>query len=170
VRFWNDHVLAGVPPAPTGSPRDSEVIREQNPGALKATGMKSATPEQEQVIERFRLAAAQASVAGLAVEEAKNLVIKIIGDAEGIMGTFGKITYRITKDRVSTDWAAVASVYAHAIERLVDVAMDATQVEVGAPITMGEVSAIAAQVAAAPGLYTTTTPGEPRFVPYFKED
>jgi predicted phage-related endonuclease len=166
VRFWHHYVEAGVPPAPSGAKPDTDLL-QQTDGGVKDTGLLSATTGQESMIDRLRLAMAQASIAAMAAEEHKNLVKQLIGDAEGIAGTFGTITWRRSKDRSSTDWEAVAAVYRRAIERLHDLlsgsAGDAAEIA-------SEVRIVDAGVATAESLYTTTVPGSRVFLTHFKED
>jgi predicted phage-related endonuclease len=166
VRFWHDNVEAGVPPAPTGSKADTDLLQGTDGGRKDTVGLLSATPGQEAMIDRLRLAVVQASIAAMTAEEHKNLVKQIIGEAEGIAGTFGTITWRRSSDRQSTDWEAVASVYHNAVERL-----HLLLAHPGDPEHLAsEARIIEAQVASAEPLYSTTIPGSRRFVTNFKED
>jgi predicted phage-related endonuclease len=104
--FWVNNVLAGVPPEPSGHALDSDYVRRTN--ADHDESMKAATPEQEMLVRRLVVARQATNEAKVAQAEVENLIKQIIADAAGLQGSFGKITWKRTKDSIITDWPLVA--------------------------------------------------------------
>jgi putative phage-type endonuclease len=108
-RFWLDHVIARVPPAPSGHDVDTDYINKTAGG--DSGQLRAATPEQEEVVARLRLAIVNEAQASLALEELKNAVKVLIGEEhDGLVGSFGTIWWKRTKERRSTKWEQVATV------------------------------------------------------------
>ena len=119
--FWFDNVLAGIPPAPTGSDADSDIVKAMGGGDSGV--MKPATAEQELLVDRLRDARMALAKAENAKAEAENLIKVIIGeDADGLTGSFGTITWKRSKPWVKYDWKTLAGVYHLAALRLLDLA------------------------------------------------
>jgi hypothetical protein len=164
LRFREDNWLAGVPPLPTGHPVDTEIVKSEygDPDDF----IKPATPEQTALVRELQQARVNVGQAELRKEELQNLLRQIIGDATGISGPFGVITYKRTKDSTKTEWEMVAQSYRQALTVLTDkIAAHGpppTDVFVTMP-SQGDLDAIQS-------LYTRTVPGYPRFNYQFKEE
>lgn len=161
VAFWEDNVVGGLPPAPIGHEVDDRQIRKdhpQNDGTLKA-----ATPEQERVakdLRRTRLNAAQVKVTQ---EELENRLKQVIGDADGLTGSFGRITWKRSRDSDKVDWEQVAVTFGGIVEELMSL-------RDGAPDREGRLARAMAVYETAVSLATTTVPGSRRFLVDFTEE
>lgn len=103
--FWK-HVESRTPPPVDGSESYARYLRER---FTKTRGaMVTATAEAEDWAKRLRDAKKALETAELSEREARNHLELIIGDADGIEGSFGKISYRFNKPGRKTDWEAVA--------------------------------------------------------------
>lgn len=91
-RWWDRHVIGREPPKLDGSEEVRNWLSEQYP---KGDGlMLEATPEFESLAEE-RLRIVLGMVAGKGRKgEIENLTRAVIADAEGIEGSFGKVTWR----------------------------------------------------------------------------
>jgi len=105
-KFWRNHVLTGRPPDPDGSTSYSEWLKERF--AKTAGVVLHATPEIEEWAARLRDAKAQVEVAESAEREARNHIQAFIGDADGVHGAFGKLSWKHNKPSSKVDWEAVA--------------------------------------------------------------
>lgn len=142
VAFWNDHVLARVPPELTGVPWD---LRHARRHQMEVPSLAQATPEMEPLFRRARMAALAVSQAKKAKDAVDAQVIDLIGTQAGIQGLFGAVTYKAPKG--TTSWEQLSKVYRKAVDALVGL-LDRP----GFPAE--ELDLIKAQVDAAPGLYT----------------
>jgi putative phage-type endonuclease len=161
--FWHNHFLARVPPAVTGHPEDDRYLRRHHPdddGTLIA-----ATAEQEALVNRLVLAIHNYKQVEQSRLEAENAVKEVIGDAAGLTGSFGSITWKKSKDRESIEWEQVAIVYAGIIEQLMEVAADNN----GGDLTDKALAEARAVYETAVDLYTVTKPGSRRFLVNLKE-
>lgn len=107
--FWHDNHLKNVPPALTGHELDAAALEREHPNS--GPFYRSATPSQIEVIHALRDAQGAASIAGVALELAKNRVKDLIGGDLGLTGAFGKVTWRRSKDRQEVKHEAVAAEY-----------------------------------------------------------
>lgn len=160
--FWQDNVVAKVPPLPTGADPDTEYVR-----ALADEGdggeMKPCTPEMEEIVLRYKLARFNAAQAEFARDGLKNELIQIIGpDSDGLTGTFGRILYKRTRMVRKTDWKLVAESLRRAAEELLELAAPSED-------DLPKYAAVQAVVDAVEDLYTTTKPGSRRFTVDFVE-
>jgi putative phage-type endonuclease len=109
-RFMIDHVLARVPPAPDATDRYSEYLKRAFPRETSAN-LDLVQNTEEDVLQTIALFA-KLKTAEKRLEAimtlAKNKIVARIGGATGITGTFGKITYKKTKDGSKVNWQAVA--------------------------------------------------------------
>lgn len=161
--FWYGHVIARVPPAPSGHELDSRAVRREHP-TVEGGSLKAATPEQEQVVRQLRLARTNAAATALAEEDLKNKVIRIIGEAPGLTGSFGTITYKQDRDRVTVDWEAVAATQNNLIDELLLLANPSDDE------TASRLARVQTVWATLPGLYEATKPGSRRFLTNFHEE
>lgn len=112
--FWHDFVLAKVPPPLTGHPADARIVAEEHPD--NDAFYRNATPAQTQSVAALKAAADEEAAAAFKLEGAKNRVKDIIGDAMGLIGPFGRVTWKRTKDATIIDWQSVAKAYRRIIE------------------------------------------------------
>lgn len=150
-RFWREHVLAKKPPELTAFPRDVAWSKRHE---LKDDTVASATPEQEQLFSRVRMARLAVSQAEKARDALDAQVRELIGEQAGIMGAFGQVTWRPGGPR--TDWKLLAGTLRKAVDKLVPWAPTA------------EADPILDQLQVAKGLYTT--PGSRRLDYRFNEE
>lgn len=161
--WWVKHYLARVPPLPSGADVDTEAMKADYPADQEP--VKAATPEQAEVVAKLRQAILNEQQAGKAAEELRNRVRQFIGDAAGIEGSFGVVTWKKSRDRVITDWEQVAIQYGNVIEDLLAWANPGDDVELVRRLTHAN-----SVYETAPDLYTRTEPGSRRFVATFKEE
>lgn len=106
--FWRTNILGGQMPAINGSESAARYIASRFPRNIQP--LRPATAEELELAQR--LATARAATAAAEREQAKveNLLKAAIGEAEGIdLGDLGKITWKASKPRETTDWKAVAA-------------------------------------------------------------
>lgn len=105
--FWTQYVVPGVPPPVDHTEAATRFLQRQHPTADGT--VIPATPEQADIVDRYRDAVAAADEAIARRDLVRNRIIQIIGDADGIRGRDFEITYRNVKasDPV-TVWNAVA--------------------------------------------------------------
>lgn len=108
-RFMVDHVLAQRPPPPDASDAYGEYLARVFPRHTR--DVLDPVDDAETIIEDIRLFARFKS-AEKRIETLKKLlyhrIAARISGAAGISGSFGKITFKATKDRRVTDWQKVA--------------------------------------------------------------
>jgi putative phage-type endonuclease len=161
--FWHENVLAGIPPLPTGFAGDSDAIRDTYPDHTDV--LRTATPAQLMLVNRLRGARESVVREELAKAELENLIKNIIGDAAGLTGPFGTITWKKSKDSVSVDWEAVAATYDNVINDLLLLVAPGDD-----DATVARLARAQSAYDTAVGLFTTVKPGSRRFLATFKED
>jgi len=124
--FWADHVIPRIPPALSAHPADTEWSKRWE---QTEPGLRNATPEQEELFQRYAMARHNARQAAVALEGVENLVRELIGPSEGIQGAFGTVTYRTSKPSEKVGWKEIAGVYRKMLEELKtpDVQLDAVR-------------------------------------------
>jgi predicted phage-related endonuclease len=105
-KWWRDHVVAGVPPRLDGSESASKWLADRFPREKEP--LLRATSEIEQMVNTLREYEVQAEAATGRVDTVKNHLRAVIGEATGVEGLFGKITWKKSKDGERVDWEAVA--------------------------------------------------------------
>lgn len=161
--WWVMHYLARVPPLPSGADVDTDQMKRDFPD--NDDTLKAATPEQSEVAMKLRQATINEKQAALAAEELRNRIRLFIGDAAGITGPFGSITWKRSKDRVSTDWEQVAVTRGNIIDDLLDWANPGDD-----PELVGRLAHAQTVAATVEDLFTTTAPGSRRFITTFREE
>jgi predicted phage-related endonuclease len=156
--FWHEHVLKGVPPPPSGHDLDSAALQERHPDS--GPFYRNVTPAQMAVVDELRLAVERAGAAALALEAAKNRVKDLIGPDLGLIGTFGTVTWKRTKDVEVVAWDD----YGKALERLVKVLAEVAY-RTGDQLALKRIAPEleAYESGALRELYTSTRPGQRRF-------
>ncbi len=108
-RFMVDHVLTGTPPPPDASDAYGEYLASAFPRQTRDT--LDPVEDAETIVEDIRLFARLKS-AEKRIELIKKLlyhrIAQRISGATGITGSFGKITFKATKDKRVTNWQKVA--------------------------------------------------------------
>jgi predicted phage-related endonuclease len=161
--FWNGHVLKKDPPPPSGKPQDTERVKAGHP--THDDTLRAATPEMEQLVRQYRQARFNRDQAEERKAELENQLKEHIGDAAGLTGSFGNITWKRTKDSTEVSWQLVADAYANVIDDLLEMANPGDDDEA--------VSRLRADLAVretAVSLYTTVKPGYRRFHASFEEE
>lgn len=117
--FWRGNVLGGHMPALDGSDSATRYVAQRFP--RNVAPLRTATDEERELARRLATARAATAAAEREQAEAENLLKAAIGEAEGLdLGDLGKITWKATKPRETTDWKAVvaeASIPAELIAR-----------------------------------------------------
>lgn len=104
--FWHDHIETETPPPPDGSESAKRWLQKRYPIATR--DMLQADGEADEWVSRLKEAQHAKKAAEYDEQFAKNRLISMIGDHEGMTGPWGKIYYRNNKDRVVTDWRKLA--------------------------------------------------------------
>jgi predicted phage-related endonuclease len=113
--FWTLYVETGEPPPVDGSESARRFMQRRWP---KDDGtILPATPEQAEIVERYRRAHFNSLQVMTEVERLKNRIIEIIGPAAGLRGPDFEITYKLTKEgKPQTAWESVAGMLRKIIE------------------------------------------------------
>lgn len=155
--FWSSYVLTETPPPVDGSSAARRFLDRRHP--TDDGVVLPATPEQEQFVNRYRVALNNLAAVEAARDELRNKIIEMIGDQAGLVGRDFEITYRRTKDSSHTDWKLVATYYERFIGDIVAHGVS------NAVATAGLAGGSAEDVfALAASLYTTKKPGVRRFL------
>jgi putative phage-type endonuclease len=102
-KWWRDHVVAGAPPPPDGSPAYESYLRRRHPSELAP--LLPATPEAEALVRRLKELKEAVKGAEAAEAIAKQELEQLLGDAAGIEGL---CTWKANRPSLKTDWEAVA--------------------------------------------------------------
>lgn len=154
-KFWYEHVVPHVPPPASGHDVDTEYVND-TPGG-RSGQVRAATPEQEAIVARYRMAIVNAAQADYALKEVQNQIKGIIGEEhDGLRGSFGVIWWKRTKPIKHTDYEKVASVSRAAALDIASRWPGEMPIEVENDLATAEVAV---------DLYTTTKPGTRRLRP-----
>lgn len=99
-RFWQEHVLAQVPPPPDGSTAYTEWLERQRG---EPDFELVATPEQAQVVREYRAARAARELAQREEERLAQLVQVSMGEAVRLVGPGYRISWK-PQERRTTAW------------------------------------------------------------------
>ena len=105
-RFWRDHVLARVPPAPGASAATTEALKRMYPRNVEAC--RFATPEEAEMLMRMKAARERADAADAEKDAAENAVKLAIGESEGLIHGPIKVTWKRTADTFGPAWEEIA--------------------------------------------------------------
>lgn len=158
-RFMVDHVLARVPPPPDASDQFHEYLgrafpREETAGLIDT----SEDPEFEAIVAQFlMLRVAEKRVKDWKTWAYQRIATRIAG-ATGLIGSWGKITWKRTKDSVSVDWKARAE-QAELMARLVLNGLQETTTGVRWQGTVEQRADLVRQLDGLAAATTTTKPG-----------
>lgn len=117
TEFW-DWVESKTRPPMDGSENARRILSHLHP--QNNGSMLPANAETELIITQLRQAKAEAKEHEAAVGTLENAIRALIGDADGITGSFGAITWKRNADSSRTNWPAVAHGYRRMIEKAID--------------------------------------------------
>lgn len=100
--FWNEYVLAEMPPPLSGSFGDKKLIEELHP--VDDGRIVAASYELEEEIAELGKELVQIDELSKSAEGRKNRIKQFMGDAAVLESTEGKFGWKSTKDRTETDW------------------------------------------------------------------
>jgi putative phage-type endonuclease len=106
-RFWVDHVIKRVPPPPDFSESYSKYLAREFPESRGY--MRPAGASEEVLAEQLRAARAARIAAERAEAKIENDIKAVIGEADGIEGPWGRITWRKAGDSTVTDWKGLVA-------------------------------------------------------------
>lgn len=141
-RFWVDHVLANKPPEISATEGAKAWLRKMYPQDQGAM-LEPTDEEILMLIQAYRGSKANLKNYEELTEQYENRLKAIIGSNAGMIGGWGKITWKKAKDSLATDWKAIFEEWAN---------LDPT------------LSAIIKEK------HTTIKPGSRRFLAKFRED
>lgn len=95
-RFWRDHIEPRRPPPLDGSVGAAAWLRRRFPANRKP--LREATMEEEVLALQLREAEGAEALAQGEADRLRNLAREAIGDADGIKGAFGAVTWRADKN------------------------------------------------------------------------
>lgn len=101
-RFWRDHVLPKRPPPPDASEQYGEWLAQRFP-EHRAPAL-AADAQAEQWARRLRAARQTKEEAEAIEQEARNNLMAIMGEAEGLKGDGWRISWKQSKGREITNW------------------------------------------------------------------
>lgn len=104
--WWNTHVVADVPPDIDGSNAWALYLTKKHKANILP--ITDANAEAAILARKLDGGKRMQKALDLGVAQLENQLKAIIGDHDGIRGDFGKITWKKTKDGLTTDWEAVA--------------------------------------------------------------
>ena len=102
ISWWNTHIIGDIPPDIDGSNAWALYLTKKHPANI--TPPIEAEHEHEYLAEKLRQGIELQAKVEAEIEAVKNQLKQIIGDADGLSGDFGKITWRKSKDSVVVDW------------------------------------------------------------------
>ena len=104
VDWWNRHVVGNTPPEIDGSDGAARYLAQR----FERNVLPLANAESEE--ERLAIELGKIRAQFQEIEDYKkileNRIKAVIGDREGIRGTFGRVTWKRTKDGIETDFEA----------------------------------------------------------------
>ena len=119
VEFWNNHVVPRIPPEITEPSEIIEVCRRQFPRHTDGKFIES-DDETEKLAQGYLDAEITIRTGEEFRDTFKSQIIKKISDAEGVITSVGKFTFKANKDSERTDWEKVAYHMRNALARETD--------------------------------------------------
>jgi predicted phage-related endonuclease len=107
-KFWKEHVLARVPPAPDGSASATRMLKGLF--TRNKRGMLTAGAEANKLAALFLEARAARQAAEVEEQQAENAIKLLLGDAEGFEGGGWRCTWKNDKTG-GVDWKGVAATF-----------------------------------------------------------
>lgn len=106
TEFWNRYVIGDEEPPVDGSDSCSEWIGRKYPVVMN--DLRDATEEETSVIAQLGEARIATRYAEAIEKDLENKVKDMIGDAEGVWSTAGRVTWKKSKDVSKTEWEKLA--------------------------------------------------------------
>lgn len=107
VEFWNNHVLPGIPPA-IGQIDDTTKRWINRRFPVNVQPLEVATPQEEQIMARYLMQKEALEAAQREFDYVEAALKMAIGDRDGLESeTFGKVTWKRSKDSTRVDYRAV---------------------------------------------------------------
>lgn len=110
AKFWRDHVMTGIPPKVDGSRAAGEYIRERFPREKHGTYIVDDSPEMVQLVMAYDAVRESAKQETARQAELRNQICARIGDASGVEGKWGKVSFKSSKHS-SLDKGALFSAF-----------------------------------------------------------
>jgi putative phage-type endonuclease len=107
-RFWTEHVVPRIPPELDGSSAANTYLRQQFP--RNAGTMIAAPTEAEDLARRYALAQRAEKDGESGKDDAGNQLRALIGTNDGMIGDWGKATWKLDS-RGKVDYKALAEAY-----------------------------------------------------------
>lgn len=108
--FWNNHVTARLPPSPDASAAYGNYLRRKFPVAVHE--LAEATQAQTEYVRQLYVAEHHLAAWEAKRDAAKHALMAAIGDASGLQGPWGRITYRNNKPSAKVDYRAIVEAMA----------------------------------------------------------
>lgn len=105
-RFWNDHVLARVPPPLGSTDTAAEYLRQRFPRNTEQ--VRHADAKEVALLAEMRRAREAFDAAESAKIAADNAVREAIGPYDGLLVPGGSVTWKASKERQNVDWQKVS--------------------------------------------------------------
>lgn len=102
LAWWDKYIVKDTPPEVDGSEGWSKYLKKKFP--VNTGAMLKATDEESKMVDLLRMARYAREKYDAHAKEIENRLKYLIGEHEGITGSFGKITWKKTKDTESVDW------------------------------------------------------------------
>lgn len=115
--FWENHVIAKVPPAVDESGGASEMLKRVYPTDAGREIM--ATPEITAIGEALLSVRDKLKVFETEELGYKNLIQEFMGEASTLLSPIGKFSWKQNKDSVKIDYKAVADAYAEMLKKYI---------------------------------------------------
>lgn len=111
-RFWLSYVVPRTPPPADASASARRMLEAVYPAEIEDL-REASLDEHDLAVALFRARATRGSTEE-AVDLIENRLREAIGEAQGLSGAFGKVTWKKTKDGETTDWQMVAkTIFSH---------------------------------------------------------
>ncbi len=107
AHWWRDHIVANKPPPVDGSESAREWIARRFP--KETAPLLKSTEAIDALAAQLRDARSRKAAAEADEETAGNQLRALIGDAVGVEGAWGRISWKQAKGKETTDWKAVAA-------------------------------------------------------------
>jgi putative phage-type endonuclease len=117
--FWHENVQKDIPPEPADTQRTREYLHQRYD--VQRAPLRQANHVESDLAHAFRQAKIAAENADKYLENIKTRLRVSIGDAEGIEGVFGQITWRAPAVSTKTDWRALAEHYRETLQFIASV-------------------------------------------------
>jgi putative phage-type endonuclease len=105
-RFWEQHVVTGIAPEIGASQATTEYLRQKFPKQIM--DIRTASDTERCVMDNVFAAHEEFDTVKTRKEVADNQVKMAIGPADGLLDGARKITWRLCRDTLDTDWSAAA--------------------------------------------------------------